>query len=58
MLRTVDASRGQAILFGDWNLFPSALPAQRLRLAARFFCQGSALRSDERKHRGLDSAGS
>jgi bifunctional non-homologous end joining protein LigD len=33
-----------------------ALPAQKLRLAARFFCQGSSLCSDERKHRGLDSA--
>src|SRR5258708_721897 len=38
-------------------LFPShALPAQRLRSAARLFCQGSSLRSDERKLRGLDSA--
>jgi len=34
-----------------------ALPAERLRFAARFFCQGSSLRSDERKLRGLDSAG-
>jgi hypothetical protein len=33
-----------------------ALPAERLRFAARFFCQGSSLRSDERKLRGLDSA--
>jgi hypothetical protein len=33
-----------------------ALPAERLRFAARFFCQGSPLRSDERKLRGLDSA--
>jgi hypothetical protein len=46
MLRTVGASSGQAITFRGWTLFPSALPAQRLRLAARFFCQGSALRSD------------
>jgi len=38
-------------------LFPShALPAERLRSAARLFCQGSSLRSDERKLRGLDSA--
>jgi hypothetical protein len=34
-----------------------ALPAERLRFAARFFCQGSSLRSDERQLRGLDSAG-
>jgi hypothetical protein len=48
-----------------FNTFPSvknflrisiALPAERLRFAARFFCQGSPLRSDERKLRGLDSA--
>jgi len=48
-----------------FNTFPSvknflriliALPAERLRFAARFFCQGSSLRSDERKLRGLDSA--
>lgn len=34
----------------------NALPAEKLRLAARFFCKGSPLRSDERKLRALDSA--
>jgi hypothetical protein len=33
-----------------------ALPAERLRLAARLFCQGSPLRSDKRIPRALDSA--
>jgi len=49
----------------EFNIFRSvktllrisiALPAERLRFAACFFCQGSSLRSDERKLRGLDSA--
>jgi len=31
-------------------------PAERLRFAARFFCQGSPLRSMNAKLRGLDSA--
>src|SRR6202041_947145 len=35
-----------------------ALPAERLRLAARLFCQGSPLRSDKRKPGALDSADS
>src|ERR1700720_4902218 len=46
--------------FGSVKIFlriSIALPAERLRFAARFFCQGSPLRSDERKLRGLDSAG-
>jgi hypothetical protein len=33
-----------------------ALPAEKLRLAARLFCQGSPLRSDKRKPGALDSA--
>src|SRR5213593_3260437 len=52
-LRKTDASY---ISKHESHSFRSALPTKRLRFAACFFCQGSSLRSDKRKLRGLDSA--
>ena len=56
MLRRFDLSLAPVSEFLTETFFLLALPAETLRLAARFFCQGSPLRSDKRKPGALDSA--